>query len=224
MQGAIQAWGGRGVPFLKERRDVLETYIFSKMWFMAQILPLPQAAAARATSLAGSFLWRGQCERLAWQELHQRREAGGLGISCIFTRGQNLLAKQFCWQVAGGGVPGAHLAFWFGPVVGHYIPSLAAGAHSTRLPGPLVHVGDTLVELFTFGTVSPDGLAGAKAASIYVAFMDTPPLTKVKAKWPLDWGRVWWRLWSSGLPPPPWQTCCSSWYTTSSPSGAGWPP
>jgi hypothetical protein len=45
--------GGRGVPFRREKRDVLETYIFSKMWFMAQILPLPQAVAAKATSLAG---------------------------------------------------------------------------------------------------------------------------------------------------------------------------
>jgi hypothetical protein len=56
VQGAIQVWRGRGVPFLKERRDILEMYIFSKIWFMVQILPLPQAVATKATSLAGSFL------------------------------------------------------------------------------------------------------------------------------------------------------------------------
>jgi DNA topoisomerase IA len=56
---------GARVPFLNERRDVLETFIFSKMWYLAQILPLPQSVAARATGLAGAFLWGGHGERLA---------------------------------------------------------------------------------------------------------------------------------------------------------------
>ncbi len=48
-----------------------------KKWFMAQIFPLPQAMATKATSLTGSILWRGHGERLAWQELH-KKEASGL--------------------------------------------------------------------------------------------------------------------------------------------------
>jgi hypothetical protein len=102
----------------------------------------------------------------------------------------------------GGGVQATHLAFWFGSVVGHYVPSLAAGVHTARPPGPLAQVGDTLVEIFSFGTVNPNGLARAKTASIYAAFIEMPPPPKVEAIWPLDWGRVWRRLWNSGLPPP----------------------
>jgi hypothetical protein len=103
VQGAISGWRARRVPFLSERRDVLETFIFSKLWYLAQILPLPQSVTARATALAGAFLWGGHAERLAWQELHSRREEGGLAVSCIFTRGQALLAKQMCLQVVAGG-------------------------------------------------------------------------------------------------------------------------
>jgi hypothetical protein len=44
-------------------------------------------------------------------------------------------------------VPTDHLAFWFWSVVGHYVPSLAAGAHAARLPAPQVQVGDTLLEI-----------------------------------------------------------------------------
>jgi hypothetical protein len=69
-------------------------FVFSKLWYLAQILPLPQSVATRATSLAGAFLWSGHMERLAWQELHHKRQAGGLGVSCIFTRGQALLASS----------------------------------------------------------------------------------------------------------------------------------
>jgi hypothetical protein len=141
------------VPFLSERRDVLETFVFSKLWYLAQILPLPQAVAAKATSLAGSFLWAGHLERLAWQELHHKRQAGGLGVSCIFTRGQALLAKQLCHQVAGGGTPAGHLAFWLGAAAGHYVPALSGGSHTLRLPALLLQVADVLVELFSFGTV-----------------------------------------------------------------------
>jgi hypothetical protein len=40
---------------------------------------------AKATSMAGSFFWVGHLERLVWQELHHRREAGNLQVSCRCT-------------------------------------------------------------------------------------------------------------------------------------------
>jgi hypothetical protein len=168
----------RGVPFLNERREVLETFIFSKLWYLAQILLLPQGVAAKATSLKGAFLWRGHGERLAWQELHNRRKKGGLAVSCVFTRGQALLAKQMCLQVAAGGIPAAHLAFWLGAVVGHFVPSLVAGSHAPPPPpGPLLA---WCRQLRCWWSCSPmglslHGLVAARAASICRVFMDTPP-------------------------------------------------
>ncbi len=55
VQRAIHGWKERHVPFLRERRDVLESHILRKLWYLAQILPLPQAVAAKATRLAGFF-------------------------------------------------------------------------------------------------------------------------------------------------------------------------
>jgi hypothetical protein len=175
VQKAIHAWRERHVPFLWGRREVLETHILSKLWYMAQILPLPPAVAAKATSLAGSFLWLGHMERLAWQELHGRREAGGLGLSCITSRGEALLAKQFCHQIAAGGPPAGHLAFWLGGRVGHLAPPFAEGHHASALPRPLVRIAEVLEEVFAFGTVSADNPGTATAAGIYRAFMVTPP-------------------------------------------------
>jgi hypothetical protein len=203
------------VPFLSERRDVLEVFVFSKLWYLAQILPLPQAMTTRATSLAGSFLWAGHLERLAWQELHHKRQAGELGVSCIFTRGQALLAKQLCHQVAGGGTPAGHLAFWLGAAVGHYVPALVGGSRTPRPPALLLQVADVLVELFSFGTVAPNRSAEARAAGINVAFMDTPPSSEGGDQVAPGLGYFWRRLWGSGLPPPPpWWTSSSSCFTT----------
>jgi hypothetical protein len=136
VQRAIHAWKERHVPFLQRRRDVLESHVLSKLWYLAQILPLPQVVAARATSMASSFLWLGHLERLAWQELHGKKEKGGLGVSCIATRGEALLAKQFCHQVAAGGTLAGHLAFWLGCVLGHLEPAVTGGRHASMLLGP----------------------------------------------------------------------------------------
>jgi hypothetical protein len=62
--GAIHSWRDRGEPFLKERRDLLEVQVFSKLWYLAQILLLSQALAMRVIDLGSSFLWVGFHERL----------------------------------------------------------------------------------------------------------------------------------------------------------------
>jgi hypothetical protein len=170
IQRAIHDLRDTNVPFLKERRDVLEVYVFSKLWYLAQSLPLPQAASAKATSLACSFLWLGYLERLAWQELHNR-EAGGLRVSCVLSRGQALFSKQHCHQAAAGGTA-AHLAFWLGQAVGHDILCLAVHAHAHSLLAPLFRLCEVLKEIFTCNTVPPNSPEQATAAGIYAAFMD----------------------------------------------------
>jgi hypothetical protein len=58
-----------------------------------------------------------------------------------------------------------------------------------------------LEEIFASNTVSVSNPERATAVEIYTAFMDTPPPPKVEARLPLQWDRVWRRLWGSGLPP-----------------------
>ena len=108
---ALAPWRGRGILSLKLRRDVLETYVFSRLWYMAQILPLPSLVAQQLTTMAGSYLWKGHLERLALQELHSQRSEGGLKISCLVTRAQALLAKQVCWSLGHGGQAAGHWSF-----------------------------------------------------------------------------------------------------------------
>jgi hypothetical protein len=89
-------WGARPLPTLALRRQALEIDGFSLLYYLAQILPLPTAAHHRVKAAAGAFLWRGRLERLAWDELHSPPSQGGLGLTCVATRAQALLAKQAC--------------------------------------------------------------------------------------------------------------------------------
>ncbi len=143
--------------------------------------------------MAGSYLLVGHLEWLAWQELLNKREARGLGMTCISSRGQALFSKQFCLQVVAGGTLHSS-ALWVGQAVGHYIPSLAVCSHASNPTAPFLLAGEVLVEIFSNGTVPPNRLQQAMSASIYAAFLDTPPPTKLESRWPFAWNLVWQRL------------------------------
>jgi hypothetical protein len=92
----MNMWARRHLPSLVYKKVALETFVLSKLWHLARILSLPTPVANKLAAAAGSFLWRGSIEWLAWSELHCSRQEGGLGLTCIKTRSQTLLAKQVC--------------------------------------------------------------------------------------------------------------------------------
>ena len=51
----INFWAGLYLPTLRHKREALEVFVFSKLWFLAQNLPLPSAAAHWITSAAALF-------------------------------------------------------------------------------------------------------------------------------------------------------------------------
>ena len=202
-KSSVAGWKRKGVATLRHRRDVLETYVFSKLWYLAQILPLPSAMARQLTTMAGAYLWSGHFERLAWQELHAPLLAGGLAISCLASRAQALLTKQICWSIGHGGRAAGHWAYWIGHRLATHLPHLEDPGHqAANTPRLWEEAADTVLEVLDYETVSPAALLAAKAASIYSEFTDTPPLPKIVFKQPdLPWPTIWQRLWKSGLKP-----------------------
>ncbi len=95
-RAALNPWRGQGVANLNFCRDILETFIFSKLWYLAQILPLPNQVCQQLTAMAGSFLWAGHLERITWQKLHSPKLEVALQVSCLASRAQALLSKQIC--------------------------------------------------------------------------------------------------------------------------------
>ena len=56
---ALNFWASRRIPTLRLRRDALETFALSKLWYLCQILPMPSQVAQQLTTAAVDFLWRG---------------------------------------------------------------------------------------------------------------------------------------------------------------------
>jgi hypothetical protein len=200
-EAALNVWAVRRLPTLALRRLALEVYGFSMLWYLAQILPFPTAHHHRIKSAARAFLWRGRLERLAWDELHIEAARGGLGLTCVASRAQALLAKQACHRLAAGSPSAAHITYWIGLRLRHHLPALAHGPHAEAIPASYRDLGRLLLEVFELEEVDTSALAAVIAKDIYFAFTDTLPLPKIEYKKPhLGWRKIWSLLTASGLP------------------------
>jgi len=202
LESTLLMWRSRSLPLLSQRSFVLNCYGFSKLWYLAQILPLPRVFLGRILRAASSFLWQGRLESISWGELVGPRHAGGLGVACVASRAQAMLAKQACHRLAGAGQPAAHLSFWLGLRLLHYFPGFRTGLHAEVMPTLYADLAALLLEVLAFDFVEPAHLGAVTAAAIYIEFTSTPPPPKVEAHLPdLPWSRIWGRLALGGLPP-----------------------
>jgi hypothetical protein len=110
VEQVLRLWATRDLPTLSMRARVLEMFALSKLWYIAQILPLTKKYLVRTQAVAGAILWKGSLERLLYQELHQPFTKGGLGLTHLATRAESLLAKQACHRISEGGNPHAHIS------------------------------------------------------------------------------------------------------------------
>ena len=207
VEKSLAAWGARGLATLGQRKVVVEVFALSKVWYFAQVLPMPQEVAARLERAASNFLWLGRLERLAWSELHSPLHQGGLGVSCVFSRAQALWVKQAARQLAAGGLVAKHLAYWMGlrlraqPVFAVLPFSLSAGPHAEVLPPFYRDLSFLLLEVAKLGVLDDGQMEVVQAKAIYKEFLSSPPPPKVEARLgDIPWWLAWGRLATAGMP------------------------
>ena len=93
-QRTLYAWEARALVTLKQRVTVLQTFALSKLWYAAQVLPLPSQVLKKIESASSAFIFRGRHERLKLDELENTVEKGGLGLICVATKCDCLLLRQ----------------------------------------------------------------------------------------------------------------------------------
>jgi hypothetical protein len=185
MERTLQSWSTRRLETLQQRVQVLEVFILSKAWYIAHLLPLATSAsspglmvpATRLCSLVADFLWAGCFQRMAFDECHEKRSAGGLGLSCPQTRAQAILAKQACRHLAAGVRPALHLAYWLGiSLQGLLLAPASAGLRLEGYPpAQYVDLLSLLRKVFTLSCVDTANLQLATSAAIYKKLTCTFP-------------------------------------------------
>ena len=119
------SWESRALNTLQQRVDVSKTFALSKLWYVAQVLPLPTDVLRNIESALSSFIFKGRHERLKLEEIENSVEEGGLGLTCVATKAECLLLRQSlriltrteenCFH---------HIGYWLGHFLEEPFPAL----------------------------------------------------------------------------------------------------
>jgi len=82
---------------LAQRIQYVHTYLFAKLWYMAQVLPAPSVQIRQIVSAVAWFIWQGGIFRVPLSTL-QKKKKGGWGLTDVETKCRTLLLYQTWMQ------------------------------------------------------------------------------------------------------------------------------
>ena len=85
-------FGMRGTPL--QKAAYANTYIFAKLWYVAQTIKLDQNIMKKITQKVLNFIWAGQNERPVRALNFRAKYLGGLGLMCPSTKSKAFLIKN----------------------------------------------------------------------------------------------------------------------------------
>lgn len=200
-RNCIQSWSSRHLPTLSQRVMVLNTFAMSKLWYLAQILPIPKRIVEAMEKEIRAFLWLGRLEKLSLDELCAPVKSGGLGLPLIKAKAESLLLKQTCRILATNNSTRKHVSFWLGNSLRNCLPELRGPWNTEEVTEYFKQIASLVKETFELGIINPDNLGTIKTKIIYNDLISTPPPPKIVFKRTLDWDLVWNRLESPALSP-----------------------
>ncbi len=167
VERVLLEWATSHLPTLLQRARALEAFALSKVWYLAQILPMPTGIASHLRRVVTEFFWNGRLERLAFEVLHLPVSEGGLHLSAVSARAQALLVKQACHRLAGGGNPAAHIAYCVGLCLRDCLPVPGGGSHAEVIPPVFKELASLLQEVFFLPEVSVTSLLDITSKYVY---------------------------------------------------------
>ena len=193
-RNCILSWSSRHLPTLSQRVMVLKTFAMSKLWYLAQVLPIPRRFVEALEREIRGFLWLGRLEKLPLEELCADPGSGGLGLPLIQAKADALLIRQLCRILSCDSKTRNHLSFWAGMSLRNSVPDLQGAFNTEKVTPYFKHMINLVKEAITTDMISLDSLEDAKTKKIYQDLTSTPPPPKIISKRTLDWDLVWSRL------------------------------
>ena len=190
------SWSARTLNTLCQRVEVAKIFGMSKLYYVAQVLPLPDKYRKRIEKNLSNFIFKGRHERVKLSEIENSPDQGGLGLPNIGVKSDCLLLKQMCRILSLPNEKSFHLlGYWLGGFLretnwGVNFPQLSdLGPVSRTLSRNFpIHqyMFDTFIEAIGRGEIKENNVKSITTKEIYVARMDdllNPP--KVEMKFPL---------------------------------------
>ena len=137
--------------------EVVKTFALSKLYYVAQVLPLPSKFRARIESSVSKFIFRGRHERLMLSELENDCEQGGLGLPNISIKADSLLLKQTLRMLS---LPNEdsfrHLGYWLGAFLTDNFPELLDLGPVSQVMSPRFPLHQYMLDTLEYGMASQE--------------------------------------------------------------------
>jgi hypothetical protein len=190
LRKCLLSWKQRHLPTLSARAFVVQTYALSKLWYVAQVLPLPQATGRVVRAVVGQFLWKGRLERLPLDELYAPPKEGGLGLPCLEAKCDSLLITHMSRVLYSNSRSKGHLSYWMGISLRECLPQLVQGPNAEIMTSYFKN----LCNVFKESDVDVNQLGKVKCSEVYASLTSTLPPPKIEYKIDRDWQLCWKRL------------------------------
>ena len=196
INSCINSWKSRRIDTLSQRTFILKTYALSKMWYLAQVLPLPRQTLTEIEKKCRTFLWQGRLEHLAWDELITEKKNGGLNFPSIQDKCDSLFLKQL-HRCIGNNRSATILGYWIGLPLRKINPGLRGSISSETTTAYYRKAVELIQEAKRY-----DIPEYATTKQIYLTFTSTPPTPKIQVNQPdLPWNIIYSRVWNKLLTP-----------------------
>ena len=201
----LAGWRSRVLPTLKLRRMVLEIFGLSKIWYMAQILTLPQWAEEDINSAISGFMFTGYHERLDLDILSNPPKSGGVSLLCLRPKIDALFLATWVRILSRPHSSKYYLTarYWLGWKVRHQLPQLQQqvhGFHHSCIHARVTFLIRSCVKSVNLpdqentGKLSPAEFLQQSTKSLYKLLCPVPPRPKIETKvlgLMVDWNLIW---------------------------------
>ena len=115
----LYSWADRAIDSVFDRAEIVRTFALSKVWYRAQVLPLPKSWAKKFESSISNYLWKGKQFKnlLSMESICQPCENGGLNLPYLRAKCDALLIKQMLRMLVSRRGWFDHLIFWINDVI-----------------------------------------------------------------------------------------------------------
>ena len=205
------SWSSRVVDSLLQRAEIISLFALSKVWYRAQVLPLPNKFALKFEKQISEYLWKGQITRnvLSKDTVCLPKGKGGLALPHLRLKCRSLFVKQIFRNIFGRGNGKNHVDFWLGERLG--IPGLGSqffhlkgrpGAETDATPDLFKYTLKCVNDLLEGGTVSLTEIQDITTKQLYLIAIDVLPAPVIVERHPdRDWRLTWERLHHGSLTP-----------------------
>ena len=186
---------------LHQRAEILAIFALSRVWYRAQVLPLPKKFAVQFEKEISNFLWRGHLTKnvLSGDTVCLPKERGGLSIPHLRLKCRSLFMKQMLRSISGNGKGKEHVDFWLGDRLSlpqlsscfHYLKRLNKDCTPQIFTTTLSYISEALDD----GTITASEIKDITTKQIYNCYLENLPSPSVEQRLPsIYWALKWSRL------------------------------